>query len=82
MIEALQNRPGYRVGYHESHGLTSRTGNAFLTPGKGHLGAATGRAGIVAPPSDSTEKRGFGVCAIVRELALGEAGGLDEPVAS
>ena len=29
MIEARQNRPGQRIGYHESHGLTSRTGNAF-----------------------------------------------------
>jgi hypothetical protein len=29
MIEARQNRPGQGTGYHESHGLTSRTGNAF-----------------------------------------------------
>ena len=29
MIEARQNRTGHRIGYHESHGLTSRTGNAF-----------------------------------------------------
>jgi hypothetical protein len=33
MIELRQNRTGHTVGYHESHGLTSRTGNALTRRG-------------------------------------------------